>query len=253
MPPPLSLVSRGASSRLAKTFPPTVVAELATIERDLGGRAAIVGMLALAPLTPDLRYLLGLLGDPLNAQQSLAELCAVGNTLPGDLLKQLASAALLRGKVRASQTIGEGIAAVTTDVMRRAAPYEAACHTCLGVGKLTDDPTPAIPNPLPQPCTTCNGTGTLLYQPDLERQKLAVDLAQLLPKSGGINIAQINQAAGGQAWGSGGGSLELVQQLTDKLLYASEGTPLDADLVEGAEPPAAPAGETEEVDGPAPE
>lgn len=220
---------------MAANYPPVVVDELQKIERDLGGRAQLVGMLSLAPLTPDLRYTLGMLGDPQSDGKSLAHICAEGNILPGELLKQLASAALLRGKVLASQSIGDGIAAVTRDVMKKAAPYEDLCHACRGIGTITPDPTPDQPNPSPETCDTCLGLKRLLYQPDLERQKLAIEMAQLLPKSGGINIAQINAASGGDAGSGGMGSLEALQALTDQILYERGGdartqAPIDAEF-----------------------
>lgn len=215
--------SRVIARRAAVDFPPTVVQELQQLEADLGGRQQIVGMLALAPLSEDLRYMLGLLGDPQHQGKSLAEICAIGNTLPAALLKELAAAALLRGRVRASQIIGSGIVKVAEDVMRRAAPYEAPCEACQGTGSLTADPTPTTPNPSPAPCETCRGTGRLLYSPDLERQKLAVDLAQLLPKGGGIQIAQINGAA--PSLSGGQGMVERLQAFTDRVLYGEPAAP----------------------------
>lgn len=208
------------NNRMVALFTPTVREELARIEKDLGGRQALVGMLTLAPLTPDLRYTLGMLGDPQNDGVALAEICARGNILPGELLKQLTSAALLRGKVKAAQKIGDGIAAVAEDVMRRAAPYEDACYACNGLGFLPPVPTPQDPNPNPAPCETCKTVGRLRYSPDLARQELAIEMAQLLQKGGGINIAlQQHNTAGGQS--GGGGSLEQIQSLTDRLLYGS--------------------------------
>lgn len=238
-----------ALDRKSALYTLDVVRSLQTIERDLGGRTALVGLLALAPLTPDLRYVLGLLGDPTHQSVSLAEICARGNILPGDLLKHLATAALARGKLLAAQRIGDGIAAVADDIMRRAAPYEAPCNGgCQGTGAITQDPSPAEPNPKPELCEVCRGTGKLVYSPDLERQKLAVEMAQLLPKSGGIQIAQINTPA--TSGGAGGtGPLESMQRLTDQLLYghgASGGQEQEGEIVEGsapattAEQPAAP-------------
>ena len=151
----MKLTSRAALMRAERTFPPTVQRQLQAIESDLGGREELVGMLALAPLTPDLRYVLGMLGDPRNNAKSLAEICAEGNILPGELLRHLAGAALLRGKVLAAQKIGDGIAAVAEDVMRRAAPYEDACHACRGAGAITPEPSSEQPNPGPEVCETC--------------------------------------------------------------------------------------------------
>jgi hypothetical protein len=224
-----------------------VVEELDRLEVQLGGRDAIVGMLSLAPLTPDLKYLLGMLGDPVHRGHPLADICAMGGILPGDLLHQLAQAALLKGKVLAGQAVASGIQAVAADVMRRSAPYQDACHQCLGIGTITPEPTRDVPNPSPGPCETCRGTGQLTYKPDLERQKLAIEMAQLLPKSGGIQIAQINGAGGsGQGIrGAGASHAEILQKLTDKLLYdrgprAVGSTPLDVEAEVVAELPAAP-------------
>lgn len=219
----LSLASRAASRRALTQYPPLVVQQLQSMEQDLGGRGELVGMLTLAPLTPDLEYILGLLGDPAHNRESLADICAAAGILPGDLLKHLQQAALLRGKVLAAQAVGNGIAAVVKDVMRKAAPYEDACSTCMGVGQVTPEPTNTTPNPSPETCETCRGTGRLMYQPKLEHQQMAIDMAQLIPKSGGINIANINQPGGPGGGGTGGGSisgaLTSIQRLTDQALY----------------------------------
>jgi hypothetical protein len=233
--------------RALDSYPPTVIQELTALETQLGGRQQIVGMLTLAPLTPDLRYLLGLLGDPRHQGKTLAEICALGNILPGELLKQLMSAALLKGKVLASREIGEGIAKVTADLMRRAAPYEDACHACQGVGQITPEPTKDHPNPTPEPCETCLGTGKLLYKPDLERQKVALEIAQLFPKSGGLQILNANvQGSGPPGAGGGQGAIERLQALTDRILYGSGppggpepstagGAAVEGEVVEGSD------------------
>lgn len=222
------------SKRERDHFTPGVIAQLADLEQEMGGRNALVGMLVLAPLTPDLKYVLGMLGDPEHQGLSLAAICAKGGILPGDLLKHLASAALLRGKVRASQAIAKGIGAVAEDVMRRAAPYEDACHGCRGVGTITPEPGPAVPNPSPEMCETCLGTGRLMYQPDLERQKIAIEMAQLLPKGGGLNIAMQQNVASGGMGGNQQGLTERLQAMTDKFLYGTPGGPVDGEEVPDA-------------------
>lgn len=227
--------TRATESRMQKYFTATVVEELQALEQDLGGRQQLVGMLVLAPLTPDLRYVLGMLGDPLHRAKSLAQICAIGNILPGDLLQHLSSAAQLRGKVRAAQTIAQGIAAVTADVMKKAAPYEATCNgACRGTGSVVPEPTVAQPNPTPAPCETCLGTGKLTYQPTIEHQKLAIEIAQLLPKNGGVQI--FNQQNNLNPAGASGGSLERLQALSDKILYG-QGAPLEGEELPPAESP----------------
>jgi hypothetical protein len=212
--------AQGVRSQALSTA--SVARELTRLETDLGGRQSLLALLALAPLTPDLRYVLGLLGDPAHDHRSLASICADGNLLPGDLLKHLGAAALHRGQVLARQRIGDSIPAVVEDVMRRAAPYEEACGTCMvdgvATGRVTPDPTPADPNPLPQICPECKGSLKILYLPSLDRQRVAIDLAHLVERGGGISITNQNLNLGAAASG-GQGALEQLQTLTDQILY----------------------------------
>lgn len=226
-----------ALQRNSKVFTPTVVSELETLEEQLGGRQQIVGFLALAPLTPDLAYILGMLGDPQHARKTLAEICAHGNILPGQLLAEIERAAHLKGRVLSAQVISQRLPTVVADVMMKAAPYEGACGECLGTGSITPDPTPDNPNPTHNPCETCNGTGKLIYQPNLRHQELALEMGRVLPKSSGLQIIQNNQnqSSSGGGGGLGSGALEKLTQLTDKLLYGEEfgAAPIEAEVVGG--------------------
>lgn len=220
-------------TRQAALYTPTVVQELAQLEADLGGRLALCSLLTLAPLTPDLRYILGLLGDPQHDQTSLAKVCAQGNILPGDLLKHLGAAALHKGQTLARQRIGESIPKVVEDVMRRAAPYTEACATCMvdgvSTGRVTPDPTPAHPNPAPQLCPDCKGALQIQYLPSLDRQRVAIDMAGLVERGGGISITnqQVNLQS---ASGGGQGALEQLQTLTDQILYGEALDPVEAEV-----------------------
>lgn len=215
-------------------YPPAVQAEMRALEQDLGGRRELVALLSLAPLTKDTRYILGLLADPANDLRSLASVCADGGILPGDLLRLLGAAALHRGQTLAKAKIGQHLSAVAEDLMEKAHPYEGACSQCLGTGSITDDPTPQQPNPSPQPCDVCKGTGKLVYQPTFERQKLALELGGMMPKSGGLTIQQnnlqLNQGAGS------GGALEQLQIATDRLLFGGDDDgPVDGEVLDPPE------------------
>lgn len=229
-----------AAGALAKLDVPNVAAALQQLEVELGGRQQLVGLLTLAPLTPDLRYVLGQLADPQHQRLTLATICVNANILPGELLKHLEGAAMLRGKVRAALEVAKGLPAVAADVMRRAAPFAEACNDCGGQGGRTPDPTPQVPNPTSVPCATCAGTGQLMYLPELRRQELALEMGQMLPKGGGLNIVNqnVNMAAGGQG---GAGHLEQLQRLSDAILYGDQPQPqaVDAEILD----PAAGAGE----------
>jgi len=232
--------THAAATRQLAMATPSVVQELTRLEKDLGGRRTLLSLLALAPLTPDLRYILGLLGDPAHDHRSLASICADGNILPGDLLKHLGAAALHKGQVLARQRIGESIPAVVDDVMRRAAPFEEACPDCMvdgqSTGRVTPEPTAANPNPAPEPCPSCKGSLRILYMPTLDRQRMAIDMAGLIDRGGG-GISILNQNLNlGTAASGGQGALEQLQTLTDQILYGD--APLDP--VEAEVLPAAP-------------
>lgn len=213
-------------------------AEMAALETALGGRDALTGHLLLAPLTPDLAALIGLLGDPTHRGKSLAAIMAQTNILPGDVLRYVAAAGMARGKALAAVEVGKRIPAVVRDILEKAAPYEGTCTgPCAGTGSYTPNPTTEEPNPTPSPCPVCKGGGVLIYQPAFEHQKLAVELAHLLPKGGGMQILnqQIN-AASGAAGGAGDGALEQLQHATDAILYG--GAPVvEAEVVDPESPP----------------
>lgn len=232
------------AKRTRSAFPLKVVQELHTLEQDLGGREELIGMLALAPLTPELRYVLGLLGDPRYEAKPLAEICSMGNILPGELMKHLSSAALLKGKVLVHQIIGRGIQAVADDMVRRAAPYEEPCATCMvdgiATGRVVADPSPSNPNPVPEPCPDCRGSRALKHYPELSRQQAVMELAHLTPKGGGLNIVQATLQAGQQGGGTAGlGTLERLQQMTDRILYGDQG-PIDGEVLTEEPQPAPP-------------
>ena len=96
-------------------------------------------------------------------------------------------------------------------------------------------------------CPTCQGAKALRYLPELRRQELALDLASLLPKAGGLSITNNTlAAASGGAIGAGAGSmLDKVQQLIDGTLYDGYGGPPPSAeepvITVGALPPMPPA------------
>lgn len=227
--------------RRARSYPSLVVQQLHTMEQEYGGRQGLVGALMLAPMTPDLEYLVGQLGDPRNGTASLAAICARANVLPGHLLHLLMEGGRLVARARAAHLVHGGIAPVIQDILRRAAPYEEACIDCMvegvSTGTITAEPTPTVPNPVPHPCPVCKGALKLLHLPELSRQELALELGQLLPKGGGINIAlQQNNHGGGRDHTK---TLDLVQQLAEEALYEDQPGPApvtEGEVVDLAEP-----------------
>ncbi len=152
----------------------------------LGGRQALVSILLIASGDPAVDQVVALLDDPLYAGWSLPRLCLRAGLTVADFLRAYQRAMLARGEIAAARVIADRMVAVVDDVMRRAAPYDEACPC--GAPAVVSVP----PNP---PCKACRGTGVLHLQPDLDRQKVALELAKLLTK-GGILVQQNTLAVG---------------------------------------------------------
>lgn len=215
-----SALLRGGQSLAA--LPAQAAAELAALERELGGRQALITALTYAPPHKDIRYMLGLLGDPDNAQVSLADLCYAGRIMPGQLVDALAKGSELRARLLATQLVHRRLPDVVGDVMLKAAPYEDICPQCQGLGTTVADPTPDQPNPAQEMCPGCLGHGRLRYDADGTCRELALEMGGLIGKSGGgvqiVNTQQTLVASGG-----GGAGLEAFQELLDAVLFGQDG------------------------------
>jgi hypothetical protein len=202
------------------TLPKAVEDAVTLVEEALGGRIGILKALSFAESTPTVQRLLSLLGDPACDRFSLADLCVRGNITPGDLLAAYRKAQLGVAQALSTRVIAENLPAVTADVMKRAAEYQAVCDACEGTGTHVPDPTKAVPNPSPEPCKACHGRGSLTIVPSLDRQKVALDLGQLVPKTPTMAV-QVNQSQTQQTLNAGTGNLAELQQAIGDLLYGS--------------------------------
>ena len=238
----MSRRGRGADGESLAALPVHAIEELTHLEKQLGGRRALVTALTFAPLNKDGRYILGLLGDPEYAQTPLAEICRMGKLLPGQLIDQLAKGTQLRARLLAQQAISSGQLAVVAEVMKRGATYEDDCTACAGTGSATPDPTPEHPNPEPVPCAVCLGHGKLRFDADPDCRDKALEMAGLTGKgSGGISIVnqQLNVNPGAQS----GGGYERMQEALDEVLYGrgvieaeTLSTPEEAGETDGSDP-----------------
>lgn len=197
------------------------VRSLEAIEASLGGRSGLVEVLLVCELSADLRYVVGLLCDPVQAGNGLEAVVRSGKVTGAELLRLIREGQLARAHTAASRYVAQHLPGVVEDVMVRAQPYEVECGACQGTGSVVPEPTKDHPNPEPQPCKACKATGTVVKLPDLARQELALELAQLLPKAGGGGISLTVQRQPSQTIvvKGGGGSLEAFQAASDRVLY----------------------------------
>lgn len=209
---PAEWLERASANRAVETF-----------VKLTGGRDALVETLELAGSSPDVQKVLELLADPRYERMSLARICSLAGLTVADFFAAFRTARLQRAQIEAIELVARGLAPVVADVMRRAAPYELTCPACHGTGTVAKGDEPSVP------CETCHGIGSSTQEPDLDRQKLALELADLLKKGGGLTISQTNQtvAYGVGGGGAGLGTLERVQQAVSGL---RAGAPLVFDV-----------------------
>lgn len=207
-------------SSTALTRLPTAQEALADIEEQVGGRRAIIQALVTAPPTKDVKYVLGLLADPDPSRRgrSLAELCVEAKITPGHLLDLLERGTKLRARIIAGQIVARSTPAVVKDVMEKAAPFEDTCPDCAGTGTHVAEPSSAEQNPTPSPCKSCRGAGKLRYEADPKCRELALEMAGLTAKGGGINIIQSTTVQQGGPGGAGM-AYEALTELMDRMVY----------------------------------
>jgi hypothetical protein len=195
-----------------------------TVVKALGGRPALLDTLAVAADAPEVEEILTLLLDPRYEKMSLRALCHKAGLTVVDLFAAYKKAMITKAHLVAYKAITDAIVPVVEDVMRRAAPYRIPCYGC-GGGKQIDDP--EKPGTLIT-CPQCAGAGELLQLPDLDRQKLALELGQLVQKSAGLQIQQntLNlQPGAGNDGPKAGGTLVELQHAVRELLSGPR-TPL---------------------------
>jgi hypothetical protein len=217
---------RGLVAAAAQRPPDT----LTTIEEDLsslaietfakavGGRDNLTSVLVVAEAAPECEKVVNLLLDPRFQGYSLRRLCTMAGITVADLFTAYRKALITKAHIEAAHIVASKLPPIVADVMTRAAPTPMVCPNCAGAG---DKAT----------CALCLGTGVVLSEPELDRQKLALELGQLTTKGGGFTIQNNNQVVANATVASAAtGSLEQLHQAVGDLLFSPErrrtGSPL---------------------------
>lgn len=192
-------------------------AAIDTFVTALGGREALTEALVVASGSSEVDEVTSLLLDPRYQHLSLRRICALAHLTVVDLFQAYRKAIIVKAHLEATRAIASKLLPVVEDVMTRAAPFQVPCGVCSGTGKLLDPEKPEAP---PSLCDQCLGAGQVLRLPDLERQKLALELGQLVQRSSGVNVLQNVQLppASSAPNGTDKGALESLQQVVGDLL-----------------------------------
>lgn len=203
-----------------------------TFVKALGGRQALVDVLSLSDERTELQVFVTHLLDPRFDRYSVARLCRLAGLSVADFLRAFKKSQLVRAHIAATPVIVEKLVGVVVDVMTRAQPYAIPCPACGGIGQVTPEPSKDQPNPRPQPCEPCRGGGQLLALPDLDRQKLALELGGLLGKGSGHPLVALQQNFEGGAGQPTPGGFTEMQQALSQLLFAPPPRPIDVEPVD---------------------
>ncbi len=186
------------------------------------GRERLLTALMLTPSDDErVDHLLQLAEDPEFRGRSIGELAVAAGWRAGALLKILRDSVLLLAQVGGLRIVADGLPDVVADVVNRAQRHFTECEGCNGTGQVRAPKTKDNPAPTEMiPCGTCMGEGKLVREADTERQQMVLEMAKLLAKGGGAQIA-IQQNVGGGEGGKGGGASPLGN-LFDRMIAATD-------------------------------
>jgi hypothetical protein len=177
-----------------------------TFTAQLGGREQLTAALAVAEGDIGVEKVLTYLLDPRYDRWSLPRICRLAGLTIADFFIAYKRAVLAKAHIEATHIIAANLPPIVEDVMRRAAPQRQVCPACAGAADKA------------LACPTCRGAGSVQTEPDLDRQKLALELGQLTEKRGGL-IVQQNQVAA-TVHNHAPGALEQFQQVVGDLLFS---------------------------------
>jgi len=159
-----------------------------TFEQQLGGREVLVEVLAQADSSDTIQRILSFLGNADHQHNSLATVCLLADCTPGDLFLAYERALKTRAKVLASIPIARELPYVAEDAMRRARTHKVLCPECNGTRHVK---TRVKGEVVVSPCQWCE-EGWINQEPSLDQQKLALELGELVQRSGGTSIHNEN-------------------------------------------------------------
>ena len=204
-----------------KTVPQTVADAFTQFEKSIGGRPALIAALSITELTPEIEQVLCAIGDPLLDKEPLADICYAHGIQPGQLIMAYHKAQMQAVQVLALTKVVAHVPEVIAEIVRMALPRTEVCSVCQGKGMVA---APRKKNrgrkPAPLPCTACGAKGSVHLDGMGPQQERILDLARLVSKGGGVNVAvqQTNVSAPVSGGGIAGSPLGQLQQAVQAAL-----------------------------------
>jgi hypothetical protein len=231
-----------ALARVERSLPARA-SSIATFEAQLGGREALVEILSQADSSPDIQDLLAWLGNPDFRNDSLASICRMANLTAGDVFLAYERALQTRARVLARIPIAQKLPDVAADTMKKALLHQVKCPECYGRGKVQHKLKQKDGSEILEvrDCFPCNGVGKVDREPELDQQKLALELGEFCQKAGFTiqNQNTIDNSKTVQV-GSLGNTLAQLQASAAKSAFAPSATapsipaPVEGEVVDAS-------------------
>lgn len=216
---------------------------LNTFETTLGGREKVLSSLFALPPTNEIDYVVGLIADPRNDDLSLAQICAIGGISIGKLLAFWKDASGMKAQLEAIDKISRYLPDVVEDVMKRSLPMEEPCYRCETTGKVESPKAGGGTETVI--CFKCQGSGKLITAPNLETQKVAIQLGGFLKQGPSVSInTQFNKQENNAYFSRD--DFQSFRSASDKLLFPGkervtpqleyEEEPADAEIISPIKP-----------------
>jgi len=191
----------------ANIFSPAIVKQLAAIEVAFGGRNEIISILACAPKSVEIDYLLGVLQR--EPDTSIADLCVAAEIRPSELLEHLQAGNMHIARSHSSISVPRHLPQVVEDLMNSAHDHRTDCATCQGVGDVNG-----------ATCTGCNGTGLVFQRANPQARSEALKISGLTGDGKGGLTLNLNTAIQNlvRAGPGSGGALDRLQSAADAIL-----------------------------------
>ena len=204
---------------------------LRELEAGIGREKMVELLYHNAEPTPEEETFLNHLADPRYATRPIERICQDTEFTVGKLLAFLRKSYAAKSIFQAFDQIYDKLPLTAKDVMERSIPHKRLCKGCWGQGKIDtkggEDGESAQIEPVR--CRECNGEGWIEVVPEIERQKLALQIGGVL-KPAGTTIQQNTQMNVGIHVPR---STAAFRAATDKLLFPTrEAAPVDETVIE---------------------